>query len=170
MMFIMSLLMVFNKQDLHNYLTWSWDALHQSTELTRSVRTINHICLAHFMKCVKELHSQMPLSVSGNRHSRRKCWLDTGVSGGTVHILAAASVVQKTADTASHYGFCWAQLLQDVNGEVEAALNNGTRTSWVTASRYGGERLVTGTNRRTQSLCSVSAAERAYWIFCSDVE
>ena len=55
MTLIMSLLVVFNKQDLHDYLTWSWETLHQSTEHTTCIRTIIHICLAHFMKCIKGL-------------------------------------------------------------------------------------------------------------------
>jgi Ubiquitin carboxyl-terminal hydrolase/Ulp1 protease family, C-terminal catalytic domain len=49
---ISAILLVFNKQDVRDYLEWSWDTVHASQPQTKK-HTLVHVCLAHFVKCVK---------------------------------------------------------------------------------------------------------------------
>ena len=58
MALISSVLMVYNRQDMHEYLQWSWDAVHNCSG-ARRCRTVVHVCLAHFVKCVKQQCSKL---------------------------------------------------------------------------------------------------------------
>ena len=52
MALISSILMVYNRQDMHEYLQWSWETVHDGSTARRG-QTVVHVCLAHFIKCVK---------------------------------------------------------------------------------------------------------------------
>ena len=52
MALLSSILMVYNRQDVHEYLQWSWETVNDCST-TRRCHTVVHVCLAHFVKCVK---------------------------------------------------------------------------------------------------------------------
>ena len=52
MALISSLLTVYNRQDVDDYLQWAWETVNDCST-ARRCHTVVHVCLAHFVKCVK---------------------------------------------------------------------------------------------------------------------